>query len=149
MRLSLWLWLPLCLIPAGCMRFPLCIQKLGEVPFELVIVEWYSPLSETVLSAGSPKVDPKHLGKLDPDSHPHQSEKMEVLEGHLGALEGLNLKKASGRIRMWICITLKGRIRFGSSSDWKFPSNTESLRIRHRDFVKEMNNPSTAWFCDW
>jgi hypothetical protein len=28
------------------------------------------------------------LGKLDPDPEPHQSEKVEVVEGHFGALEG-------------------------------------------------------------
>ncbi len=32
------------------------------------------------------------LGKLDPD--PHQSEKMEALDGHFGALEGPNLEKS-------------------------------------------------------
>jgi hypothetical protein len=52
------------------------------------------------------RVNPHQSGKLDPD--PHQSKKVEALEGHFKALEGPNLGKVSGRIR----IKLKGRFRF-------------------------------------
>jgi hypothetical protein len=44
-------------------------------------------------------------GKLDPD----QSEKVDALEGHFGALDGPDLEKVSGRFR--IRIKMKGRIR--------------------------------------
>jgi hypothetical protein len=37
-------------------------------------------------------MNPHHFGKLDPD--PHQSEKVEVFEGHFEALEGPNLAKS-------------------------------------------------------
>ncbi len=44
-------------------------------------------------------MDPHHLGKPDPhqsgklDSDPHQSEKVEALDGNFGAMEGPNLEK--------------------------------------------------------
>jgi hypothetical protein len=53
--------------------------------------------------------DPDHSEKQDSDPDPHRSEKVEALEGHFGALEGPNMEKVSGRIR--IRIKLKGRIR--------------------------------------
>ncbi len=49
------------------------------------------------------RMDPHHFWKLDPDPHqsgkldtdldPHQSEKVEALEGHFGTLEGSKSKK--------------------------------------------------------
>jgi hypothetical protein len=50
-------------------------------------------------------------GKQNPDLHPHQSEKVEAVEGQFGALEGSNLEKSGGRIRIGIRIKLKGMIR--------------------------------------
>jgi hypothetical protein len=46
-------------------------------------------------AASKCKLDPDlHQGeKQDPDPDLHQSEKVEALEGHFGALEGLNLEK--------------------------------------------------------
>ncbi len=46
-------------------------------------------------------MDPHHFGKLDPDTYqrekqnsdPHQSQKVEALEGRFGALEGPNLSE--------------------------------------------------------
>ncbi len=52
--------------------------------------------------------DPHQSGKLDPDLDPQQSEKVQASEGLFEALEGPNLGKVSGRIR----IELNGRIRF-------------------------------------
>jgi hypothetical protein len=59
------------------------------------------------VSFGKLDPDPHHSEKQDPDLH--QSEKVEALEVHFGTLEGPNLKKVSGRIR--IRIKLNGRIR--------------------------------------
>jgi hypothetical protein len=53
---------------------------------------------------------------------PHQSEKVEAMEGHFGSLKGQNLGKVSGRIRIMqeqieryrrirIRVSVKGRIR--------------------------------------
>jgi hypothetical protein len=41
---------------------------------------------------GSCIPDPLQSEKQDPDPHPHQSEKVEALEGRFGALESPNLK---------------------------------------------------------
>jgi hypothetical protein len=38
--------------------------------------------------------DPHQGEKQDPDPHLHQCEKVEALEGHFGALEGLYLGKS-------------------------------------------------------
>jgi hypothetical protein len=51
-------------------------------------------LNENFTIAGIIKsivTEPDHFGKLDPN--PHQSEKMEALEGHFGAFEGPNQEK--------------------------------------------------------
>ncbi len=50
--------------------------------------------------------DPHHSEKHDPDLH--QSEKVEALEDHFGALDGPNLENASGRIRI--------RVKLGSGT---------------------------------
>ncbi len=84
------------------------------------------------------------FGKLDPD--PHQSEKVEVLEGPFGLLEGPNLGKSEwwdldphqmkGRIR--VRIRVKGRIRIRiivkSNAGSKGPSSIllpSGFRIQH------------------
>jgi hypothetical protein len=38
--------------------------------------------------------DPHQRGKLDLNTDSHQSEKVEAVEGHFGALEGPNLEKS-------------------------------------------------------
>jgi hypothetical protein len=45
-------------------------------------------------------LDRHHFGKLDPDPDPHQTEKVEALGGHFGALKGPNLEKVSVKVRI-------------------------------------------------
>jgi len=86
-------------------------------------------------------LDPRHFGKLDPD--PHRSGKVDALEGHFGALEGPNLEKVSGKIR--IHIKLKGRIRICIRVKGRTRSRIEvKSRIRIRVKVMRIRNSGTS-----
>jgi hypothetical protein len=90
------------------------------------------------------RVDLHHFGKLDPYPDPrqnekqdldsHQSEKVEALEGHFGALEGPNLKEVLGfRIRIKLKV-------FFSPSVWSWWRSRGSSSLPWRSSIQ----PPTA-----
>jgi hypothetical protein len=92
---------------------------------------------------------------MDPD--PHQSEKVEALKGHFGALEAPNLReKFSGRIRILISlkggilvrISLKGTVvsGSGSSSEWKVGSGSASKWKKQDPDTHQSDADQQHWF---
>jgi hypothetical protein len=80
----------------------------------------------------------RHLYSTVADPDPHQSGKVEALEVHCGALEGPNLEKVSGLIR--IRIREKVRILIGIHIRIKVKS-----RIRTRIKMMRIRNTALQW----
>jgi hypothetical protein len=92
-------------------------------------------------------MDRHNFGKLNPDEHqsgkpdPDQSEKMEALESHFGALEGPNMEKVGGRIQ----IKLKGKIRIRIRVKGRIRIRINVMRIRNTEFFGRKCSREIFW----